>query len=711
MSGIEELCDRLSSYLTEKQIKDVRRAYTFAEQAHEGQYRKSGEPYVTHPLAATNILADMHMDHHCLMACLLHDVIEDTPATKSALQKKFGAAVANLVDGVSKLNKMESSADSHEEQQAENFLKMTLAMSKDIRVILVKLADRLHNMRTLGALESTKRRRIAKETLEIYAPIAQRLGINDMRLEFEDRGFAAYYPMRAERLAAALVNARGRRRDLVLEIQQAIEIRLEHEEFNVQVMGREKHLYSIYKKMRDKNIAFKDIMDVFAFRIVVETVDECYRVLGVVHNLFKPVISEFNDYIAIPKANGYQSLHTGLVGMHGVPIEIQIRTKEMDDMANFGIAAHWFYKSQGDSEPTSSRAADWIKGLLEMQQQAGNPLEFIEHVKTDLYPDEIYVFTPKGKIVTLSSGATAVDFAYAVHTDVGNRCVGCKINNRLAALSEQLQSGQMVEIVTAQRAQPHPNWLNFVTTAKARSAIRHDLKNRQKGESLQLGRRLLNKVLSSASISLDEIDKKLIHESLEHYGVDSFEALLEQIGLGDRQASSVAKYLVSEEQSSQLAELHSPIVIDSADDHVISFGGCCLPIPGDPILGHFSSGRGLVIHIDRCKNVASYRKEPESYTPVGWAANVSGEFQAEVWVEVEMFRGIIAELASRINSYNAGIDNISIEERGSTLSVLKLHIRVTDRKHLANIMRRIRLIPAVKHVRRGSNAQTKFKKR
>jgi guanosine-3',5'-bis(diphosphate) 3'-pyrophosphohydrolase len=703
LSRIDELSDRLTSYLAEDQIKDVRRAYTFAEQAHEGQYRKSGEPYVTHPLAATNILADMHMDHHCLMACLLHDVIEDTPATKIGLTRKFGAAVANLVDGVSKLNKMESSGDTLEEQQAENFLKMTLAMSKDIRVILVKLADRLHNMRTLDALDPPKRRRIAKETLEIYAPIAQRLGINDMRLEFEDRGFVAYYPMRAERLAAALINARGRRLDLVLEIQQAIEIRLEREEFDVHVIGREKHLYSIYKKMRDKHLPFKEIMDVFAFRIVVETVDECYRVLGVVHNLFKPVASEFKDYISIPKANGYQSLHTGLIGMHGVPIEIQIRTKEMDEMANFGIAAHWFYKSQGSGELSSSRATDWVKGLLEIQKKAGNPLEFIEHVKADLFPDEIYVFTPKGKIVTLSSGATAIDFAYAVHTDIGNRCVGCKINNRLAALSETLQSGQKVEVVTAQRAQPHPNWLDFVTTAKARSAIRHNLKHRQIGESMRLGRQLLNKVLSNASLSLDEIDAKLIKAAIKDYEVEDFDSILKQIGLGDRQASSVAKHLVNENQESELAKLHSPLVIDSSEDHVINFGGCCRPIPGDPIIGHFSSGRGLVIHLDRCKNVAGYRKDRESFTSVGWAPEVSGEFQVEVWVEVEMFRGIIAELASRITSYDAGIDHIGIEERGSSLSVLKLHLRVEDRKHLANIMRKIRLMPPVKRVRRGSN--------
>ncbi len=704
MSGIDELCERLSSYLEPEQIKKVRKAYTFAEQAHEGQYRKSGEPYVTHPLAAANVLADMHMDHQCLMACLLHDVIEDTPATKQGLQKKFGATVANLVDGVSKLNKMEYAGDTREEQQAENFLKMVLAMSRDIRVILVKLADRLHNMRTLEALEPNKRRRIAKETLEIYAPIAQRLGINDMRLEFEDRGFAAYHPMRARRLAVALEKSRKRRRDLVMEIQQAIEIRLEREEFHCQVMGREKHLYSIYRKMRDKHLPFKQIMDVFAFRIVVDTVDECYRVLGVVHNLFKPVSSEFNDYIAIPKANGYQSLHTGLIGSHGVPIEIQIRTREMDDMANYGIAAHWFYKSQGDSQAVSTRATDWIKGLLEIQQQAGNPLEFIEHVKTDLFPDEIYVFTPKGKIITLPGGATPVDFAYTVHTDVGNSCVGARINNRLAALSEKLQSGQRIEVLTASKAQPHPGWLDFVVTAKARSAIRHDLKNRQHDDSVRLGRRLLNKVLSEINLSLDDITQEHIDQCVSQYQVDSFEAVLEQVGMGDRQAWSVAKQLAQEDLGEGLSkQLDTPVVIDSADTHIISFAGCCRPIPGDPIIGHFSAGRGMVIHQDNCKNIADARKDPEKIARVSWAAEVQGEFQTELWVEVEMFRGIVAELASRISSCNAGIDHISIEERGSALSVLKLYIRVRDRVHLANIIKRIRLIPAVTRVRRGRN--------
>ncbi len=705
MPSIDELCERLTSYLESDQIREVRKAYIFAEQAHEGQYRKSGEPYVTHPLAAANILADMHMDHQCLMACLLHDVIEDTPVSKQALDKKFGTAVAELVDGVSKLNKMENSGDTREEQQAENFLKMTLAMSKDIRVILVKLADRLHNMRTLGALEPDKRRRIARETLEIYAPIAQRLGINDMRIEFEDRGFAAYHPMRAMRLAAALEAARGRRRDLVLEIQEAIQIRFEREDFEAEITGREKHLYSIYKKMRDKHKAFKEIMDVFAFRIVVDSVDQCYRALGVVHNLFKPVPGEFKDYIAIPKANGYQSLHSVLVGSHGVPIEIQIRTKEMDDMASYGIAAHWFYKSHGDEAPAiSSRASEWVKGLLEIQQKAGNPLEFIEHVKADLFPDEVYVFTPKGKIVSLPSGATPIDFAYAVHTDVGNTCVGCKINGRLSALSEPLQSGQVVEIIRAAKAQPHPGWLETVVTAKARSAIRHNLKSRRHEESIRLGRRLLNKVLSSANKTLDDILAERIGSFVNDSRHESFDEVLEQIGLGNMMAYSVAKALIDHAIEGKLSgQLNSPVIIDSSEGQVISFAGCCRPIPGDPIIGYFSSGRGVVIHSERCRNISENTDNMERRMPVIWAAQVQGEFQAELWVEVEMYRGVVAELAARISSCNAGIDNISLEERGASLSVIKVMLRVTDRVHLANIMRRIRLLNSVKRVRRGKN--------
>lgn len=706
MSSIDDLSQRLTSYLEPDQIDQIRRAYLFAAEAHEGQYRQSGEPYVTHPLAAANILADMHMDHHCLMGALLHDVIEDTPVSKPILEKKFGETVAELVDGVSKLNKMETRGDTVEERQAENFLKMTLAMSKDIRVILVKLADRLHNMRTLGVLRPDKRRRIARETLEIYAPIAQRLGINDMRIEFEDRGFQALYPMRAQRLSAALEQARGRRKDLVVEIQEAIELRLQKEDFDAEVTGREKHLYSIYKKMRYRGRSFKDIMDVFAFRIKVETVDQCYRALGIVHNLFKPVAGSFKDYIAIPKANGYQSLHTVLVGMHGVPIEVQIRTKAMDDMASFGIAAHWFYKGTGGdaTQGISTRASEWVKRLLELQQQAGDPLEFIEHVKTDLFPDEVYVFTPTGKIIELPTGSTVVDFAYALHTDIGNSAVGCKINNQLCPLSQKLESGQVVEILRANKAQPHPSWLDFIATAKARSAVRHSLKHRRHEESISLGRRLLNRTLAELGLTVEDISNDRIKNLLEEGSHESFDEILQQIGLGDRVPYAVAKLLLDSEQAEQLSvNIHSPVVIDSSEGQVINFGRCCHPIPGDIIIGHLSSGRGLVVHREECPNIADVRDNPEVCMPIAWAADVTGEFQVELWIEVEMFRGVVAQLAARISGDNAGIDNISIEERGAAISVIKLMLRVSDRIHLANLMRRIRLEPYVKKLRRGSN--------
>ena len=707
MSGIDDLSQRLTSYLEKDQIDQVRRAYFFAAEAHQGQYRQSGEPYVTHPLAAANILADMHMDHHCLMGALLHDVIEDTSVSKPILSKKFGDTVAELVDGVSKLNKMETRGDTVEERQAENFLKMTLAMSRDIRVILVKLADRLHNMRTLGVLHPDKRRRIAHETLEIYAPIAQRLGINDMRIEFEDRGFETMYPMRAERLSAALEQARGRRKDLVIEIHEAIEVRFDKEDFPAEIDGREKHLYSIYKKMRYKGRSFKDIMDVFAFRVKVETVDQCYRALGIIHNMFKPVLGSFKDYIAIPKANGYQSLHTVVVGMHGVPIEVQIRTKAMDDMANFGIAAHWFYKGSGDSncQGISTRASEWVKGLLELQKQAGDPLEFIEHVKTDLFPDEVYIFTPKGRIIELPAGATVVDYAYALHTDIGNSAVGCKVNNQLAPLSQKLQSGQMVEILRASKAQPHPGWLGFVVTAKARSAIRHSLKSRRHEESISLGRRLLNRTLANLELTVDDISDQRIDKFLQEGHHESFDEVLQQIGLGDRVPYAVAKLLLDQEQADELNESQhsSPIVIDSSEGQVVNFGRCCHPIPGDVIMGHLSSGRGLVVHREECPNIADIRDNPEVCMPISWSPEVTGEFQVELWIDVEMFRGVVAQLAARISNDKAGIDNISIEERGAAVSVLKLMLRVSDRIHLANLMRRIRLEPYVKKVRRGSN--------
>ncbi len=704
MQTIEALSHRLSSYLQPEQINLVKRAYFFAEQAHDGQMRRSGEAYITHPLAVAHILATMHLDHQSLMAAMLHDVIEDTPVAKSSLAEQFGDTVAELVDGVSKLTQM--NFETQAEKQAENFQKMALAMARDIRVILVKLADRLHNMRTLGVMPAEKKRRIAKETLEIYAPIAHRLGMNDMRLEFEDRGFYAMYPLRATRLQAALKTARGNRKELVEKIQGAIEKRLDHEKILTLVVGREKHIYSIYQKMRSKKKFFKEIMDVYAFRIIVEDIDTCYRALGSIHNLYKPVVSEFKDYIAIPKANGYQSLHTILVGMHGVPIEVQIRTKEMDEMANSGIAAHFLYKSDND-EPLGSthlRAREWIKGLLEMQQHAGDPLEFIENVKIDLFPDEVYVFTPKGRIVELSGGATAVDFAYAVHTDIGNTCVACRINGRIAPLSQPLESGQKVSIVTADNGQPNPHWLNFVSSGKARSAIRHFLKSQRHHESIALGRRMLGKALADFHINIDEISDDQQQTLIDKSGASSYERLLEEIGLGSRIAYAVARLLQTEvSTNANSSNIYSPLTIESADSMMISFARCCRPIPGDPIIGHISTGKGLVVHLDSCNNIDDQRHKPENINQVNWAQIVTGEFPVDILVEVESERGIVASLANRITEQSANIENINVDERDAHNSVIKLCIGVTNRVHLAHIMRRIKAMHAVIKVTRARN--------
>lgn len=704
MLTIETLSHRLSSYLESSQVDQIKRAYYYAEQAHDGQKRRSGEAYITHPLAVADILTSMHMDPPSLMAAMLHDVIEDTGIAKRAIARQFGETVAELVDGVSKLTQIEF--ESHAEKQAENFQKMALAMADDLRVILVKLADRLHNMRTLGAMPPEKKRRIAKETLEIYAPIAHRLGMYDLRLEFEDRGFYAMYPLRATRMQAALKTARGNRKELVEQIQTAIEKRLGREGLNALVIGREKHLYSIYQKMRQKKKFFKEIMDVYAFRIIVDSVDTCYRALGVVHNLYKPVAGEFKDYIAIPKANGYQSLHTVLVGMHGVPIEVQIRTKEMDEMANTGIAAHFLYKSSNDESLIGShnRARKWVQGLLEMQQRAGDSLEFIENVKIDLFPDEVYVFTPKGKIVELPHGATAVDFAYAVHTDIGNSCAACRINGRLAPLSQPLQSGQKITIITAPGAQPNPNWLNFTVSGKARSAIRHFLKNQRHHHSIALGKRMLARALADIDLDLEQLSEEHTQALLEATQMASLEDIYEDIGLGNRIAYGVAKLLRPDaENKSTGGSIYSPLTIDSADGVLITFARCCRPIPGDPIVGHISSGKGLVVHQETCHNIAEWRNNPEKISHVNWAPNVSGEFLVDVRVEVESERGIIATLATRVTEQGGSIEHIHVHERDAHNSVIHLCIGVQNRIHLANIMRRLRNLGFVIRIQRAKN--------
>ena len=710
MPTIDALSENLTEYLDLQQIRQVRRAYFYAEQAHDGQRRKSGEPYVTHPLAVAGVLSEMHMDHQSLMAAMLHDVIEDTEISYEGIETQFGKPVADIVDGVSKLTHLEF--ESKAEAQAENFQKMVLAMAEDIRVILVKLADRLHNMRTLGAMRPDKQRRIARETLDIYSPIAARLGMRDVQVELEDLAFQAFYPMRAKYIRRAVVKARGQRRDVITQIEQAIQGRLDQEHLPGIVTGREKHLYSIYRKMKTQRKAFAEIMDVFAFRIVTETVDDCYRILGAVHNLYKPVPGRFKDYIAIPKANGYQSLHTALFGARGMTIEVQIRTREMDAVASQGIAEHSHYKVYGDSASavgSYNRARKWVQGLLEMQRRAGDSMEFIENVKKDLFPDEVYVFTPKGRILELPRGATPVDFAYAVHTDVGNSCVSCRINRRLAPLSEPLESGQTVEIITTPRAQPNMAWLNFVVTGKARSSIRHFLKNQQRHESIELGKRLLNQFMANYGMALEEIDGDKLAALLQEAELSSLDDLLEDIGMGNRMAYVVARRLRPElpaEGEGEAAPADTlvqrrPMAIRGAEGMVMKFAKCCHPIPGDPIVGHISSGRGLVVHRTDCHNISHMREDPAKCVYLGWSSeSVDEEYPVLLSLSVESRRGIIAELAMAVADAEANLLRIDSGEREGQLHRVQMELTVFNRVHLARVIKQLRRKARVNNIQR-----------
>lgn len=696
MQTIDAFATDLRSYLDENQVAQVVKAYHFAEEAHEGQTRKSGDPYITHPLAVAHILAEMHMDHQCLMAALLHDVIEDTGIPKHKLSVEFDEQVAELVDGVSKLKSM---FQSRAEAQAENFQKMTLAMAKDIRVILVKMADRLHNMRTLGHLDPDRRRRIARETLEIYAPIALRLGMNTIRIEFEELGFKALYPLRSSMIEKAVRKARGNRKEIVSKIRDSLAATLEREGIEAEVFGREKHLYSIYDKMRHKRRSFNEIMDVYAFRIIVHNVDTCYRTLGAVHNLYKPVAGRFKDYVAIPKANGYQSLHTTLFGMHGLPIEIQIRTHEMEMVANNGIAGHWLYKTKDETASGShKRAREWMNSLLELQQSAGNSLEFIEHVKIDLFPDEVYVFSPRGEIYELPQGSTPVDFAYAVHTDIGNTCVACRINRQLAPLSASLDSGQTVEIITSPAARANPAWLSFVTTGKARSAIRNALKNQQQSESVELGKRLLNRTLQAFSVSMDDIEESTFEQVLKERHLKSVDDLLAEIGLGNQMANVIARKIVPMSGDLQERDYQGPLAIKGTEGLVVHYGKCCKPIPGDPIIAHISAGRGIVIHVDTCRNMHEFRDKPDEVMAVQWDANVNQEFSVELRVELEHERGIVAILASTITNAEANVERISMLEKDAHLATVNIVLSVHDRVHLASVIRRLRTIKGINKI-------------
>jgi len=703
MYSINDLKKSAGSYLGKYEVERLHGAFEFSKRAHEGQLRQSGGPYVQHPLEVSGILADMHMDYQTLVAALLHDVIEDTPTAKNDIRKHFGKGVAELVDGVSKLTQIEF--DTRAEAQAHNFRKMLMAMSNDIRVILVKLADRLHNMRTLESLTPEKRRRISRETLDIYAPIAQRLGINTIRLELEELGFAALYPMRHRILTAQVARARGNRKEIVNKIRTALKRRLRQEKIPAQVVGREKHLYGIYQKMHSKGLSFSEVHDVYAFRIIVDSVDTCYRAVGTVHNLYKPVPGKFKDYIAIPKANGYQSLHTVLFGPFGVPIEVQIRTKEINDVAEAGIAAHWLYKLGGYSERvgTHKRAREWLKRIIDMQTVAGNPQEFLENVKIDLFPESVYIFTPKGRIIEMPKGATAVDFAYAIHTDVGNTCVGVRIDRQLAPLGTRLITGQSVEIITAPGARPNPAWLNFTVTAKARSNIRLYLKNLRQSEAISLGKRLLNRELEMMGTAYAAIDPCLMRKVLKEHKLEDESVLLREVGFGNRIAPLIARQLTDENtlprKKRQKGADTIPLTIKGTEGLVVNFPKCCLPIPGDPILGFVTAGRGIVIHHQSCPNINEYRNHPDKWINVEWESNIASEFPTNIRVEVTNQRGVLATIASVIASQGANISNVSITDNDDRYMTLKFVIEVKDRVHLANVMRRLRNL---KHVSRIS---------
>ncbi|HAS6025559.1 TPA: bifunctional GTP diphosphokinase/guanosine-3',5'-bis pyrophosphate 3'-pyrophosphohydrolase [Vibrio vulnificus] len=702
----DSLKDVAQEYLTEPQLEALRQSYVVARDAHEGQTRSSGEPYIIHPVAVARILADMRLDVETLQAALLHDVIEDCDVSKEDLEAQFGHTVAELVDGVSKLDKLKFR--DRKEAQAENFRKMVLAMVQDIRVILIKLADRTHNMRTLGALRPDKKRRIARETLEIYSPLAHRLGIHNIKTELEELGFEALYPNRYRVLKEVVKSARGNRKEMIQRIHSEIEGRLQEVGLQARVLGREKNLFSIYNKMKTKEQRFHTIMDIYAFRVVVDTADTCYRVLGQVHSLYKPRPGRMKDYIAVPKANGYQSLHTSMVGPHGVPVEVQIRTEDMDQMADKGVAAHWSYKGNGERTGTTAqvKAQRWMQSLLELQQSAGNSFEFIENVKSDLFPDEIYVFTPKGRIVELPVGATAVDFAYAVHTDIGNTCVGARVDRNPYPLSKALKNGQTIEIISAPGARPNAAWLNYVVTSRARTKIRQVLKTMRREESITLGRRLLNHALGEHSLA--DISPENLNHVLSDLKIQSLDDLLAAIGLGERMSIVIARRLLGD--ADELTELRSndsktkkKLPIRGSEGLLLTFANCCHPIPDDHIIAHVSPGRGLVVHRETCPNVRGYQREPDKYMAVAWSDDYDQEFIAELKVDMLNHQGALAELTNVISKTGSNIHGLSTEERDGRLYTVTVLLTTKDRVHLAGIMKKIRVMPSCSRVRRRKN--------
>ncbi len=707
--GIEALTKILEEYLPAPQISEVRRAYEFGAKMHAGQNRSSGEPYIYHPLAVAKILAEMRLDATTLCAAILHDVIEDTPVGKEEIARLFGRDVAELVDGVSKFQKVEGMSGA--ERQAENVRKLLLAMAQDLRVILVKLADRLHNVRTLDGVEPAKRRRVSLETLEIYAPIAQRLGINTLRMELEDLSFQNLYPNRYEVFRKAVNDRLGDTKGLIKEIEHKLERALKEEGIGASVVGRQKNLYGIYEKMQRKRLRFLDVMDLLGFRVLVTKVDDCYRALGVIHHAYRPISEQFNDFIASPKVNGYQSLHTTCIGPQGRKIEVQIRTRDMHHIAENGIAAHWQYKletkgvtksvsGKNDSQSAPQvRAREWLGNLFAAQTGAA-PLEFIDNVKVDLFPDEVYVFTPKGHIRQLPRGSTAVDFAYSVHTELGDHCVAVRIDQQLEPLNTILKNGQTIEVITARHARPNAAWLNYVKTVKARQHIRNYLKNQREDEAIRLGRRLLEIALRELNVPLTVLKEESTGAVLKAFGLQDIEDLYVSIGSGSRLAPLVARHFLPDPSAATIPGESVPLAVEGTEGLVIDYAKCCHPIPGDEICGYVSIGRGIVVHRLECKHVSARKGAAQERVPLIWAPSVQGDFLAELKLKAENRRGLLAGVAGEISGSGSGIENVQMPERGGGDTALEMRfvITVRDRVHLARVLRRLRRLEAVQRV-------------
>ncbi len=693
------LFGELSSYLKPEDISELQNAYLFSKSAHSGQFRKSGEPYISHPLAVASILGKLRLDPQTLTAALLHDVMEDTHVSKTEISNRFGKPVAELVDGVSKLDKIEF--QTHADAQAENFRKMLLAMARDVRVILIKLADRLHNMRTLEAMRLEKRRRIARETMEIYAPIANRLGLNNIYQELQELSFRYLFPTRYRVLANATKAARGNRREVVTKILDAIKQRLEAAGLDAEVTGREKQLYSIYKKMAEKHLTFSEVLDIYGFRVIVKDVPSCYIALGALHSLYNPIPGQFKDYIAIPKANGYQSLHNTLWGPYGTPIEVQIRTADMHRIAEAGVASHWLYKStDADINDLHMKTHQWLQSLLETLSDSTDSLEFLEHLKVDLFPGEVYVFTPQGKILALPKESTAVDFAYAVHTDIGDCCVAAKINGENAPLRTGLRSGDRVEIVTASHAKPNPSWLNYVVTGKARSHIRRFLKTMQYEESARLGERLLNQALMSFKFDPQTISASQWEKLARESGAKSKKDLLADMGLGKHLPVVVARRLASPgESASGINGVSDVITILGTEGMAVQFAKCCRPIPGDSIVGFIKKDQGLVIHIHDCPVISKNRGHSDNWLDVAWGKDIARQFEINIKTVVANERGVLARVAAAIAGAGSNIDNVAMEGEGA-YTTMNFMLQVRNRYHLAQVMRGLRRIPEVAKISR-----------